>query len=76
MHIYCNAGKVIVKTIGDLPGFVTFWYHEGGIANILSLAQVNNRLRVTYDRQQQNVFIVHKSDGTTREFQESKTGLY
>ena len=76
MHIYCNAGKVIVKTIGDLPGFGTVWYHEGGIANILSLAQVKNRLRVTYGSQQQNVFIVHKSDGTTREFQESKTGLY
>ena len=40
MHVCFNAGKVIIWTVSDWPGFGEVWVHRGGIANILSLALV------------------------------------
>ena len=40
IHVYCNAGKVIIGKVADWPGFGEVWFHRGGIANILSLALV------------------------------------
>ena len=40
MHVYYNAGKVIIRTVANWPGFGEVWFHCGGIASILSLAQV------------------------------------
>ena len=40
MHVYCNAGKVIIRTVADSPVFGEVWFHRGGIAKILSLALV------------------------------------
>ena len=51
---------------GDLSGYGTVWYHPDGIANILSLAEVHKQFHVTYDSSQQNEFVVHKPDGTTK----------
>ena len=66
MHVYCNAGKVIIWTVADWPGFVEVWSHRGGIANILSLAVVKEMFRITYDSAMgtdANTFVVHKKDG-------------
>jgi hypothetical protein len=41
------------------------WYHPNGIANILSLARVKEKHRVTFDSADKNQFVVHKKDGTT-----------
>jgi hypothetical protein len=76
LDIYCNAGKASTDLIGDLPGYGWVWYHPNGIANILSLSRVKKKSRVTYDSEAGNSFVVHKSDGTTRSFVESKKGLY
>ena len=40
MHVYCNAGKVIIRTVADWSDFGEVWFLRGGIANILSLALV------------------------------------
>ena len=40
MHVYCNAGNMIISTSASWPGFGEAWFHRGGIANILSLALV------------------------------------
>ena len=34
---------------GDLPGYVTVWFHPGDIANILSLSKVAETYHVSYD---------------------------
>ena len=39
LHLYTNAGKTVINTIGDLPGFGPVWYHKDGIANALSFKQ-------------------------------------
>jgi hypothetical protein len=62
--------------VGDLPGYGEVWYHPKGIANILSLARVKDRHRVTFDSTDGNQFVIHKDDGTTRKFLESRRGLY
>jgi hypothetical protein len=76
MQIHCNAGVSHTNQIGDLPGYGTVWFHPRGIANILSLSRVKQKYRVTFDSTNGNQFIIHKPDGTTREFQESSRGLY
>ena len=43
--LHCNAGKAIVTKKGDLKGYGTVWYHPGGIANILSLNNVQKSTR-------------------------------
>ena len=62
--------------IGDFKSYGTVWYHASGIANVLSLAKVKERFRVTFDSNKGNAFIVHKENGATRKFQQSKSGLY
>jgi hypothetical protein len=77
MKIHCNAGVATTNLIGDLAGYGTVWLHIDGIANILSLSRVKEHgYRVTYDSDGGNKFIVNKSDGTVRVFNESGRGLY
>jgi hypothetical protein len=76
-RISCNAGVVIVKMIGDLPGYpAPIWYHPDGIANILSLFRVTEHCRVQYDSNEERAaFHVTKSDGNVRDFWPSASGL-
>ena len=76
MDIHCNAGIASTNYVGDLPGYGMVWYHEEGIANILSLVKVKERYRVTFDSGSTNEFIVHKDDGTKHRFHQSECGLY
>ena len=50
--------------------------HPDCIANILSLARVKTKYQITFDSDENNEFIVHKPDGSTRNFKESSHGLY
>jgi hypothetical protein len=76
MDINCNAGVTRTKQIGDLPGYGEVWFNPKGIANILSLAKVEEQHRVTYDSADGQGFTVHKGDGVTRQFKKSKRGLF
>ena len=76
MYIHCTAGVTRTNLVGELPGYGTVWFHPDGIANILSLARVKTKYRITFNSDENNEFIVHKPDGTTRNFKESSRGLY
>ncbi len=77
MTIKCNAGITKTNMIGIMPGYPgEVWYNPKGIANILSMANVKKYFRVTYDSAGGEGFVVHKPDGTQRQFQESNTGLF
>lgn len=56
--------------MGHLNGFGDVWYHPGGIANLLSLAAVQEIFHVRYDSAQ-----VTKPDGTQRTFKH-RSALY
>lgn len=75
-YIACNAGTVVVRQKGGLPGYGPVWYHEKAIANILSLNNVQKRFRVTFDSVGGNQFAVHRDEGSTRVFRPTGQGLY
>jgi hypothetical protein len=62
--LHCNAGIDTVDKIGDLPVYGMVWFHEDGIANILSLNNVKKKYRMTYDSTAYDCFEVHKADST------------
>jgi len=74
--LYCNAGKAIIKKKGDLKGYGTVWFYPSGIANILSLSNVQKKCMVTYDSTLNEGFLLHKADSTTQVFRPSKKGLF
>ena len=79
MHVYCNSGKVIIRTVADWPGFGEVWFHRSGITNILSLALVKEIFRITYSSAivtDAKTFVVHKKDGNQRKFIKLTRGLY
>jgi K+-sensing histidine kinase KdpD len=63
--------------VGELEGYGTVWYHPEGIANILSLARMEeNGYHISYDSKAGNEFIVKKDNGSTHIFRPSQRGLY
>eukprot|EP00957_Ditylum_brightwellii_P027054 2045695-Ditylum_brightwellii.AAC.1 len=75
LDIHLTASTLQMDDEGDLPGFGTVWLYENGITNILTLALVRKRFRVTYDSDT-NKFHVYKPDGGIRIFKQSERGLY
>jgi hypothetical protein len=76
LTIHTQAGKAVTKLRGMLPGYGEVWFCPNGIANILSLANVQKNRTVVYNSKEGNQFEVIKSDGEKRIFKQSKHGLY
>jgi hypothetical protein len=76
MNIRCNAGVTRTNVVGELNGYGTVWYNPKGIAKILSLSQVEKKHRVTYDSAASKAFVLHKSDGSERQFEQANSGLF
>jgi hypothetical protein len=78
MEIHCNAGTTRTNMKGDLPGYVTVWFHPKGIANILSLARIEeHEYHVAYDTKiGSGCFVVTKPDGSRNMFHKSDRGLF
>lgn len=67
-----------MKTInkkGLYKGYEDVWYHEFGIANILTLARLQQKYRVEYDSNKGPGFIVH-SETNKMVFKQSEGGLF
>ena len=75
MYIHCTPGVTRTNLVGELPRYGTVWFHPDGIANILSLSRVKTKYQITFDNDENNEFMVHKPDGSTRNFKESSHGL-
>jgi hypothetical protein len=52
------------------------WYNKDGIANILSLARVEEKDCITYDSHAGKQFVIHKEDRRKKYFKKAKNGLY
>lgn len=76
MNVKCNAGVTRTNMVGDLPGYGAVWCNPDGIANMLSLSQVEKKYRITYDSSNSKQFIVHKGNGVERKFKQSENGLF
>jgi len=79
MNIRYNAGISTTNMVGDLAlaGYGTVWYHNNGIANILSLAKVSRDHNVKFESANGNKFEVKKKDGNEKimTFNKSSNGL-
>ena len=60
MAIHCNSGTYHANMIGNILLIQQdmVWFHFSGISNVLSLAQVIQHYKVTYNRQNYNSFIL------------------
>ena len=76
MGIRDGGGVSSTTLIGDLPGFGPVWLDPRAIANVLSLSSVRKLFRVTQDSYKYDGIHLHRPDGDTLEFHESKKGLY
>jgi hypothetical protein len=75
LQLKCNAGIVYIDRIADLPGYPEpVWFHDKGIANVLSLSRVSKFFPVTYDNGEG--FIIHMPDCQKHKFRESPRGLF
>ena len=54
MTFNTQAGSSKTNWIGDFPRYSTVWYDKNGIANILSLARMKKKYRVTFDSENSN----------------------
>ena len=50
LTLHCNAGKTSVTQKGNLRRYGTVWYYPEGIANILSLYNVQKHINTIYDQ--------------------------
>ena len=76
LTVYTNGGTQVSTLVGDLNNFGPVWYNPKSLANILSLAEVRVKCRVTMDTAVEAAMLVHKLDGSVMKFQEYRTGLY
>jgi hypothetical protein len=74
--IHCNARKATTNMVGEFDRYGTVWYHPDGIANVLLLAKVKNKYKVTYNSSNDNKFVVHKLNGKMLEFHQYPSGLF
>ena len=72
VRINCNAGAVSTNKRGTY-GNLKVWYVPEGIANIISMHELEKMYRITYDSWQ-GYYVVHTPKGEVR-FQKDKQGL-
>jgi len=78
VRIYTNGGHIDADQKGCstlLPKLENVWYNPESVANILSLAEVKKKYRVTMDSSVSDTFKVFKAPQNILEFGE-KNGLY
>ena len=76
MVLNTNGGTHHTDLIGDIPNFGPVQYSEKSLANVLSLAAVRKKFRVTMDKEKEPTFLVHKGGDKVLKFAEYKNGLH
>jgi len=61
-HLATNAGDIQVQQQGTLPDYGTVPYHTSAVTNIMSLAQLTDKYRVTFDSDVDNAFLCPYTD--------------
>jgi len=76
LKVYTNGGSQVSKMVGTIKEYGEVWYNYECLANILSLAEVRRRCRVTMDTSVEACMNVHRKDGLIMKFTEYSNGLY
>ena len=76
LNLLTNGGMHTTDMKGELKNYGTVWYSPKSFANILSLAEVRKKFRVTMDTQVEASINIHRKNGTKTKFKEYKNELY
>jgi len=76
LKVYTNGGSQESKLVGTLEGFGEVWYNPKSLANILSMAAVRRRFRITMDSSVDAAMTIHLPSGKKLRFAEGPSGLY
>jgi len=75
MQLATNAGTTTLKWKADANSWGEVWFDENSMTNIFSLANMEDRYRVTYDSAVESAFVVHTEKGPIK-FHRGPEGLY
>ena len=59
MVMNTNGGPMVSKQLCDVPHLGTVWFNKELLTNIISLAHMAEKHRVTYDSNEEKAFLVH-----------------
>ncbi len=76
LRCYCNSGFQDTFQVGNFRGVGTVWYNPTSLANILSLALISDKYRITMDTAEEQCFKVHVNGNKIIKFCRSSRGLY
>ena len=76
LNVYTNGGSQESTLVGTLNGFGNVWYNPKSLANILSMAAVRKKFRITMDTDDDAALLVHLPTGAKLRFAEGPSGLY
>ena len=76
LMVHTSCGVQTSHMVGDFSNFSMVWYNPHLLANILSLAHVRQRCRVTMDTDVEPALIVHRRDGSPMKLVKYVSGLY
>ena len=76
LRAYSNGGYQDSHYVGKYRNVFEVWYNKDSLVNILSLAEVRKKYRVTMDSSESNTLVVHISENDRMNFYENENGLY
>ena len=77
LQVRCNAGTVVIDHQGYLGGYPEpVWFNPNGIANLMSLHNVQRYYQVILNTTKDNAFYINSSKGHQTRWEPSGHGLY
>ena len=71
-----NVGSITTNFKAFVKNYGEVWFDTRAITSILSLKNVKNKYRVTYDSETEDVFTVHMNKGRKMQFKMHEDGLH
>jgi len=59
LELGTNGGPLVSNQICDIPDLGKAWFNKDSIANIISLAHMTSKYKVTYNSEKEKAFLVH-----------------
>ena len=76
MTVKGNGGNLKTNNKAYVKNYGEVWFDERAITNIMSLKNVKEKSRVTYDSGRDGTFTVHKPNGVNIKFGMYRDGLH
>jgi hypothetical protein len=76
LRVHTNGGTQLSNLMGHVKNFGDVWFNQHSLANILSMAEVRKKCRITMDSAIEAAITVHRTDGSLMKFTEFSSGLY